>query len=128
VQRNADGRAYVGVQAAAQGAVPAIVATAHRQRQAVVPLSGLVFTTGRGTPLDPQNVLRAFRAAVLRANLPRQRFHDLRHAYATLALQAGEGINAVSRALGHASIATTADIYGHWTPAMADRMDEVLAR
>ena len=37
---------------------------------------------------------------------------------------------AVSRALGHTSIATTADVYGHWTPAMADRlaarMDAVL--
>ncbi|HEX6128816.1 MAG TPA: hypothetical protein VF071_07345 [Candidatus Limnocylindria bacterium] len=48
-----------------------------------------------------------------------------------MALEAGESIDAVSRALGHTSIATTADIYGHWTPAMAqrlaDRMDEVLS-
>jgi integrase len=28
----------------------------------------------------------------------------------------------VSRALGHASLATTADIYAHWTPAMRDRL------
>ena len=56
-------------------------------------------------------------------------FHDLRYAHATLALEAGESIDTVSRALGHASIATTADIYGNRTPAMAqrlaDRMDEV---
>ena len=49
-----------------------------------------------------------------------------------LALEAGEGLDGVSRALGHASVATTADIYGHWTPVMqerlAQRMDEVLAR
>jgi len=46
----------------------------------------------------------------------------LRHAFAALALEA------VSRALGHASLATTADVYGHWTPALrerlAQRMDE----
>jgi integrase len=35
----------------------------------------------------------------------------LRHAFATLALEAGEGLDAVSRALGHTSVATTADIY-----------------
>jgi integrase len=50
--------------------------------------------------------------------------------HATLALEAGESIDAVSRALGHSSIATTADVYGHWTPVMAqrlaDRMDAVL--
>jgi integrase len=46
------------------------------------------------------------------------------------ALDAGEPLEAVSRALGHTSLATTADIYGHWTPAMQDRlaqrMDTVL--
>ena len=39
-------------------------------------------------------------------------------------------LSAVSRALGHTSVATTADVYGHWTPAMAEglaaRMDAVL--
>lgn len=114
--------------------LPAFVVSAlaaHRERQAIVPLSGLVFTTPKGTALDPSNALRAFHRALDRAGLPRQRFHDLRHAYATLALETGESIDAVSRALGHTSIATTADIYGHWTPAMAqrlaDRMDEVLS-
>lgn len=37
-------------------------------------------------------------------------------------LEAGEDLAVVSRALGHTSVATTADVYGHWTPAMADRL------
>jgi integrase len=62
--------------------------------------------------------------------LPRRRFRDLRHTFATLALEASKDLSAVSRALGHTSAATTADVYGHWTPEMAERlaarMDAVL--
>jgi integrase len=76
-------------------------------------------------------VTRDFQTALRRLGLPRRRFHDLRHTFAILALEAGEGLDSVSRALGHTSVATTADIYGHWTPAMqerlADRMGAILS-
>jgi integrase len=42
------------------------------------------------------------------------------------ALEAGEPLETVSRALGHTSLATTADTYGHWTPAMQDRLAQRL--
>ena len=104
--------------------------SAHRARQAVVPLSGLVFTTSAGTPLHATNVTLGLQRTLRRLGLPHRRFHDLRHSFATLALEAGEDLAVVSRALGHTSVATTADVYGHWTPAMADRlaarMDAVL--
>jgi hypothetical protein len=91
-----------------------------------------VFTTKVGEPLDTSTVTRAFQAALRRAGLPRQRFHDLRHACATLHLEAGEELLVVSRMLGHSTISTTADIYAHITPAMleltADRMDGILGR
>lgn len=68
--------------------------------------------------------------ALAAAGLPRQRLHDLRHAFATLQLEAGADVFEVSRALGHASIATTANTYGHFTRAMAgrsvDRMTAIL--
>lgn len=103
---------------------------AHRERQAILPMSGLVFRTGAGTPLQATNVTLGLQRALRRLGLPRRRFHDLRHTFATLALEAGEDPATVSRALGHTSVATTADVYMHVTPAMreglARRMDAVL--
>ena len=91
-----------------------------------------VFATKLGEPLDTSTVTRAFQAALRRAGLPRQRFHDLRHATATLHLEAGEELIVVSWLLGHSTISTTADVYAHVTPAMldrtADRMDGILGR
>lgn len=91
-----------------------------------------VFATSIGTPLDSRNVTHALQSALARAGLPRQRFHDLRHAYATLMLEDGEELAVISRSLGHANISTTADVYAHLTPAMlersAARMDAILGR
>ncbi len=47
-------------------------------------------------------------------------------------IEGGQELGVVSRILGHSSIATTADVYAHLTPAMvqraADRLDDVLRR
>ncbi|MGB6970838.1 MAG: tyrosine-type recombinase/integrase [Desulfobulbales bacterium] len=40
--------------------------------------------------------------------------HDLRHTYATILLMAHQSPAYVQRQLGHSSIKTTVDIYGHW--------------
>ena len=48
---------------------------------------GYVFTTPRGAPLDGAFVLRTFQRALGAAGLPKQRFHDVRHATATLLLE-----------------------------------------
>jgi integrase len=91
-----------------------------------------VFASSIGTPLDSRNVTHALQDALARAGLPRQRFHDLRHAYATLMLEDGEELAVISRSLGHSNLSTTADVYAHLTPAMlersAARMDTILGR
>jgi site-specific recombinase XerD len=46
------------------------------------------------------------------------RFHDLRHGWATLALEAGEHPKVVAEQLGHASVKVTLDTYSHVTPGM----------
>ncbi len=50
--------------------------------------------------------------------LPPIRLHDVRHTYATVALQAGVPVKVVSERLGHASIAVTLKIYAHVLPGM----------
>lgn len=46
------------------------------------------------------------------------RFHDLRHTFATMALENGMDIKTLSSVIGHKSSATTLDIYAHTTDAM----------
>jgi integrase len=67
------------------------------------------------------------RAVLAKAGIRRQRFHDLQHAFATLQLETGAELFDVSRALGHADIGTTANVYAHFTEAMADRMADRMA-
>ncbi len=74
----------------------------------------LLFATSTGTPLDPKNVVdRVFRVALSRAKLPRIRWHDLRHTYASLQLAAGANIKYLSQQMGHASVQITLDRYSH---------------
>ncbi len=75
--------------------------------------SGLVFTREDGEGLSPRGITQAFVAIIRRAKLPRIRFHDLRHSYATAALEAGEDLKVVSARLGHSGYSITADLYQH---------------
>lgn len=74
---------------------------------------GLLFQTPLGTPIDPSNLRRAFRAIVKRTDFGHLRFHDLRHTYGSLMLLSGAGLKWVSAQMGHASVAITGDIYAH---------------
>jgi len=66
---------------------------------------------------DPESFLRwHFKPALRRAGLPDIRFHDLRHTYASLLILTGEHPKFVQSQLGHASITTTLDRYGHLLP------------
>ena len=79
----------------------------------------LVFTTGRGRPLDGNNVrTRSFARLLERAGLPPMRFHSLRHAAATILMAEGVPVKVISEMLGHADITTTLRIYAHVLPTM----------
>ena len=68
-----------------------------------------------GGPMSPDSVLHMLHRVLKRAGLPKVRFHDLRHTFATLALQNGVDIKTVSGMLGHFSAGFTLDTYAHVT-------------
>ena len=70
-----------------------------------------VFPSPTGGPISPGSVLHMLHRVLKRAGLPRVRFHDLRHTYATLALQNGVDVKTVSGMLGHFSAGFTLDTY-----------------
>ena len=91
----------------------------------------LVFCSKDGTPLDQANIYnRMFQPTLRRAGLRRIRFHDLRHSYASMLINQGENLKYVQSQLGHASITTTVDRYGHLMPdahvGASERLDATL--
>jgi integrase len=87
---------------------------------------GFVIDTGDGSPVSPETVSRRFADFVRRHGLPKMRFHDLRHAHATLMLAQGVHPKVVSERLGHSSIAITLDTYSHVIPALQHEAAGVL--
>lgn len=90
----------------------------------------LVFPSTIGKPIDPTNLLKKFRRSLKKAELPRLRFHDIRHTSASLMLNNGVDVLVASRRLGHAKPSITLDVYGHLLASVnngvADRMDEII--
>ena len=65
-----------------------------------------------------QNTIRnIFKRILKKAGLREIRFHDIRHTYASILLSNGESPVYVKEQLGHSSIETTVDIYGHLIPS-----------
>ena len=89
-----------------------------------------MFTDQLGKHIATHTVWRQFKVKVEEIGIPEMRFHDLRHSYATLALQNGVDVKTVSSNLGHATTAFTMDRYGHVTEAMmkdsADKMQKFI--
>lgn len=74
----------------------------------------LVFCQDDGKPLDPDNLTkRDYRRAVRRAGLHYLSFHSLRHAFVSLLIAHGAHPKYIQAQVGHASIQTTLDRYGH---------------
>jgi integrase len=90
----------------------------------------LVFTTSIGTPLDGRAVTKRLQWHLAEAGLPRQRFHDLRHACASFLGAIGVSPRVVMDTLGHSQISLTMNTYSHVFPEAgqdaANRMDLLL--
>lgn len=66
-----------------------------------------------GQTVSPTRITEQFGRLTRRAGLPHIRLHDLRHSFATLALEAGVNPRVVQEALGHSHVSVTLGIYSH---------------
>nr|WP_251025966.1 site-specific integrase [Bacillus sp. ISL-47] len=90
----------------------------------------LIACTQHGTPLNPANVRRSFNRLINLADVPKIRFHDLRHTHATLLLSKGVNVKVISERLGHSDIKVTLETYSHVLPTMQEEavkhLDEII--
>lgn len=94
----------------------------HRINAPVSPFD-LLFCNKNGNPIDPDNMVhREFHPALVRAGLRKIRFHDLRHTYTTLLIAQDANAKFIQSQLGHASVQTTFDRYGHLLPLKGDEV------
>jgi integrase len=101
----------------------------HRQKQLSeghYRADGPVFLDTCGGFLRKSCTYTSFRKVVKKAGLPPIRFHDLRHSSATMLLQRGVNIKAVSARLGHSKINTTLNLYVHFMPEMDEQAASVM--
>ena len=94
---------------------------AHLKR---TPESEFVFCSREGTPLRRSNFRqRYWKPALEKARLdPALRFHDLRHTCASLLIEQGAHPKEIQARLGHSSITTTLDRYGHLMPSLGRQL------
>ena len=73
----------------------------------------VVFTAPRGGMVRTRHFRRTWLKACKAAGLEGVRVHDLRHTHAAMLIAANRPLSAISRRLGHSSIAVTDALYGH---------------
>jgi integrase len=74
-----------------------------------------------GEPMQPRSLTHEFTVLLARREeLPRVRFHDLRHTHATQLLLAGVHPKIAQERLGHSTVSTTLDLYSHVSETMQE--------
>jgi integrase len=107
--------------------IPLLRAHIERQQEEF-PQNKYLFASSVGTPINPRNLARQYKALLKKAfplpeneaevtdrqrQLHKMRFHDTRHTCATLLIARGEHPRTVMDILGHSQISTTMNTYGH---------------
>jgi integrase len=77
-------------------------------------------------PIMPNSGYNRMKKLLANAGLPKMRFHDLRHTFATHALTSGVDAKTLSGILGHTKTSFTLDTYTHVTGDMHRRASEIV--
>jgi integrase len=80
-----------------------------------------------GDAYSPNYITHRFSKVLEELSLTKIRYHDLRHTFATIALENNVPLKVVSALLGHSNIAVTANIYSHVTEPLARRHSDIIA-
>jgi len=112
---------------------------AEKERQKVVrknrinyeiDVSGRLFTKRDGTPVNPSTLTKWFPHYLESKNLRRISIHGMRHSNASILIFSGLDILSISKRLGHETVSTTLDTYGHLMPnadrSCADKIEDLL--
>ena len=82
------------------------------------------------SPRDPTSCRKRLSKILEHAGCKHVRFHDLRHTFATHAIQYGMDVKTLAATIGHASVETTLNIYSHVTDEMqksaAQKIDQTI--
>lgn len=77
-------------------------------------------------PISPNAAYQKLKDLLRKAELPSIRFHDLRHTFATHALQSGVDAKTLSGILGHTDASFTLDTYTHVTTDMQQNASRIV--
>jgi integrase len=72
-----------------------------------------VFTGEFGGLMPPETPSHIFENIIKKYDLPKIKFHELRHTSVSLLINAGIQTQLISRRVGHSSVSTTSNIYSH---------------
>ena len=79
-------------------------------------------------PIHPEAAYRRLKVILKHAGLPLIRFHDLRHTFATHAMQGGVDAKTLSGILGHTNASFTLDTYTHVTSDMQKNASGIVGK
>ena len=77
---------------------------------------------------SPDYISRKFGQILEKYELPKIRFHDLRHSCASLLVAKGFQLKDIQEWLGHADIQTTANIYAHLDVERKNKIADSLSK